>query len=80
MGGINLADACKMNLKDLVSWVNDIVTELPDNIREMAQDIVEEFMDNANILLDLGLGYISLDRPSNTLSTGELQRVQIAKH
>ena len=79
LGGINLADACKMNLKDLVSWVNDIVTELPDNIREMAQDIVEEFMDNANILLDLGLGYISLDRPSNTLSTGELQRVQIAK-
>ena len=79
LGGINLAHACKMNLKDLVSWVNYTITELPDNIREMAEDIVDEFMENANILLDLGLSYISLDRPSNTLSTGELQRVQIAK-
>lgn len=78
-GGINLAEACEMNLKDLVSWVRETVNNLPDNIREMAEDITEEFMDNAKILLDLGLSYISLDRPSNTLSTGELQRVQIAK-
>ena len=79
LGGINLAEACKMNLKDLVLWVQHVVSELPDNVREMAEDIIEEFLDNAKILLDLGLSYISLDRPSNTLSTGELQRVQIAK-
>ena len=79
LGGINLAEACKMNLKDLVLWVQQVVSELPDNVREMAEDIIEEFLDNAKILLDLGLSYISLDRPSNTLSTGELQRVQIAK-
>ena len=79
LGGINLADACRMNLKDLVGWVREVVGELPDNVREMAEEIIEEFMDNAQILLDLGLSYISLDRPSNTLSTGELQRVQIAK-
>ena len=79
LGGINISDACKMNLKDLVLWVREVVGELPDNIREMAEEITEEFMDNAKILLDLGLSYISLDRPSNTLSTGELQRVQIAK-
>ena len=79
LGGINLADACRMNLKDLVGWVRDVVDGLPDNVREMAEEIIEEFMDNAQILLDLGLSYISLDRPSNTLSTGELQRVQIAK-
>ena len=79
LGGINLADACRMNLKDLVGWVREVVGELPDNGREMAEEIIEEFMDNAQILLDLGLSYISLDRPSNTLSTGELQRVQIAK-
>lgn len=79
LGGINLADACRMNLKDLVGWVRKVVDELPDNVREMAEEIIEEFMDNAQILLDLGLSYISLDRPSNTLSTGELQRVQIAK-
>ncbi|MBR6993317.1 MAG: ATP-binding cassette domain-containing protein [Methanobrevibacter sp.] len=79
LGGINLAEACRMNLKDLVSWVHRVVGELPGEVREMAEEIIEEFMDNAKILLDLGLGYISLDRPSNTLSTGELQRVQIAR-
>ena len=79
LGGINIAEACRMNLKDLVIWVQKVVGELPDNVREMAEDIIDEFLDNAGILLDLGLSYISLDRPSNTLSTGELQRVQIAK-
>ena len=79
LGGINIAEACRMNLNDLVLWVQRVVSELPDNVREMAEDIIEEFLDNAKILLDLGLSYISLDRPSNTLSTGELQRVQIAK-
>ncbi|WP_296788041.1 ATP-binding cassette domain-containing protein [uncultured Methanobrevibacter sp.] len=78
-GGLNLPQACQMNLKELVSWIPEVIKELPDGVREMALDISEEFMDNAKILLDLGLSYISLDRPSNTLSTGELQRVQIAK-
>lgn len=79
LGGINISQACEMNLKDLVSWVKKVVSELPDDVREMAEEISEEFLDNAKILLDLGLSYISLDRPSNTLSTGELQRVQLAK-
>ena len=79
LGGINISEACKMNLKDLVIWVRDVVNHLPDDVREMAEEIMEEFIDNAEILLDLGLSYISLDRPSNTLSTGELQRVQIAR-
>ena len=78
-GGINLSEACQMNLKDLVSWIPKVISELPSEVREMAEAISDEFMDNANILLDLGLSYISLDRPSNTLSTGELQRVQLAK-
>ena len=79
LGGINISKACQMNLKDLVLWVNDVVSSLPNDVKSMAENIAEEFMDNANILLDLGLGYISLERPANTLSTGELQRVQIAK-
>ena len=79
LGGINLAEACKMNLKELVLWIPEVINALPEGVRQMAEDIADEFMDDANILLDLGLSYISLDRPSNTLSTGELQRVQIAK-
>lgn len=79
LGGINLAEACQMNLKELVIWIQEVVNELPDGVRQMAENIVEEFMDNATILLDLGLSYISLDRPANTLSTGELQRMQLAK-
>ena len=79
LGGINISKACEMSLKDLVKWVLDIVENLPEDLRPMARDIADEFMDNADILLDLGLNYISLDRPANTLSTGELQRVQLAK-
>ena len=79
LGGINISEACKMNLNDLTSWIGEVVSELPGDVGKMAGDIVSEFMDNAKILLDLGLSYISLDRPSNTLSTGELQRVQLAK-
>ena len=79
LGGINLAEACQMNLKEIVIWIQEVVSELPDGVRQMAENILEEFMDNATILLDLGLSYISLDRPANTLSTGELQRMQLAK-
>ncbi|MEE0901287.1 MAG: ATP-binding cassette domain-containing protein [Methanobrevibacter sp.] len=79
LGGINLAEACKMNLKELVIWIQEVVSNLPVGVRQMAENILEEFMDNATILLDLGLSYISLDRPANTLSTGELQRMQLAK-
>ncbi len=79
LGGINLAEACQMSLKELVIWIHEVVSELPDGVRQMAENILEEFMDNASILLDLGLSYISLDRPANTLSTGELQRMQLAK-
>ena len=78
-GGINISEACRMNLNDLVSWIPKVINELPSEVQAMANDIAEEFMDNAKILLDLGLSYISLDRPANTLSTGELQRVQLAK-
>ncbi len=79
LGGINISQACQMNLKELVEWIPHVIDEFSPEIKEMAKVITEEFMDNAKILLDLGLSYISLDRPSNTLSTGELQRVQIAK-
>ena len=79
LGGKTLPEACRMNLKELVLWIPEVIEGLPDEMKDMAKAISEEFMNDAKILLDLGLSYISLDRPSNTLSTGELQRVQLAK-
>ena len=77
--GINLADATSMTLSQLSEWVEKIPSSLPVEMRPMAESIIESFRDNARRLLDLGLGYLSLDRASNTLSTGERQRVQLAR-
>ena len=79
LGGLTLSQACELNLNELVQWIPEVISNLPSEVRKMAESIAEEFMNDAKILLDLGLSYISLDRPSNTLSTGELQRVQLAK-
>lgn len=77
--GLSLADASAMTLSELVGWVRTVPPSLPEEMRAMAESIVESFLDNAKRLLDLGLGYLSLDRASSTLSTGERQRVQLAR-
>ena len=77
--GINLADACKMTLSELIEWVKGIPASLPDSMRSMAERICESFQDTARRLVDLGLSYLSLDRAAATLSTGERQRVQLAR-
>lgn len=77
--GISLADACKMTLSELVEWVTGVPATLPEPMRPMADRIVESFQDTAARLLDLGLGYLTLDRAGDTLSTGERQRVQLAR-
>lgn len=77
--GIGLAEACQMTLKDLVVWVADVPDSLPKEMRPMAEAICESFQTAAKRLIDLGLSYLSLDRAAATLSTGERQRMQLAR-
>ena len=76
---IGLAEACQMTLKDLVVWVAGVPDSLPEEMRPMAESICESFQTAAKRLMDLGLSYLSLDREAATLSTGERQRMQLAR-
>lgn len=75
----NLAEASAMTLNELLVWVDSVPGSLPEDMRPMAENIIKSFTDNAKRLKDLGLDYLSLDRSSSTLSTGERQRVQLAR-
>ena len=77
--GINLAKACEMTLDEAVTWVDGVPETLAEDLRPMAISICESFQHTARRLLELGLGYLSLDRAGSTLSTGERQRVQLAR-
>ena len=79
MRGINLAKACEMTLDEAVTWVDGVPETLTEDLRPMAVSICESFQHTARRLLELGLGYLSLDRAGSTLSTGERQRVQLAR-
>ena len=77
--GISLADACTMPLAELTQWVDHVPASLPAEMRPMAESICESFRTAARRLMDLGLDYLSLDRAASTLSTGERQRMQLAR-
>ena len=77
--GIGLDEACRMTLTELTGWVNSVPGTLPPEMRPMAASICESFQTAAKRLMDLGLGYLTLDRASSTLSTGERQRMQLAR-
>ena len=77
--GISLDEACTMTLSKLVSWVQGVPGSLPEEMRPMAESICEAFQSTAKRLMDLGLGYLTLDRSASTLSTGERQRMQLAR-
>ena len=77
--GISLDEACRMTLGELVEWVSGVPESLPEEMRPMAERICESFQSAARRLMDLGLSYLSLNRAASTLSTGERQRMQLAR-
>ena len=77
--GMDLGEVSAMTLDELIPWVRAVPDSLPEEMRPMAQSIVSQFLHTARRLMDLGLGYLSLDRAGSTLSTGERQRVQLAR-
>ena len=77
--GIGLDEACQMTLARLTEWVDGVPASLPEEMRPMAESICESFRTAARRLMDLGLGYLTLDRAASTLSTGERQRMQLAR-
>ena len=77
--GISLDEACTMTLSRLAGWVRGVPDTLPEEMRPMAERICAAFQSTARRLLDLGLGYLTLDRSAATLSTGERQRMQLAR-
>ena len=77
--GIGLDEACRMTLAELTKWVDGVPASLPEAMRPMAASICQSFQAVARRLMDLGLGYLTLDRSAATLSTGERQRMQLAR-
>ena len=77
--GVSLADVCTLTLSDLLAWVDGVPSSLPKEMRPMAETICASFRGAAKRLMDLGLSYLTLDRAASTLSTGERQRMQLAR-
>lgn len=77
--GKNIAEVSSMTLDELLVWIAGMPEAMPDSMKSMAADLVHEFVGSAQRLVELGIGYLSLDRSATTLSTGERQRMQLAR-
>lgn len=79
VNGKNIYQVQQMQLGDLPAWSKEVLAKLPEDMHKMASSLINEFLNNLQPLLDLGLDYLTMERAGNTLSTGELQRIQLAR-
>ena len=77
--GLTLPQVCSMTLDELIPWISIIPEQMPESVKPIAISITNQFLNTVKHLIDLGLGYLTLDRTGPTLSTGELQRIQLAR-
>lgn len=79
LAGKNIAQVCGLSLLELEKYAGGVPDTLPDRVRPMGKKLMDELLEGIHPLLELGLSYLSLDRAGGTLSTGELQRIQLAR-
>ncbi|MFC6274539.1 excinuclease ABC subunit UvrA [Levilactobacillus tangyuanensis] len=79
INGRNIAEVCDMPVSDLRQFAQTIVAWLPDKMGHLGSELIDELEQSLQPLVDLGLDYLTLSRPGATLSTGELQRIQLGR-